>query len=1144
MPSDPGTLELIASQIGLALAPLEAQLTPTNIIPFLAELGVQFPPALTSQSGFMTQVNTVATAAGALPAQLTKLASDITAGDDAAIVQDGITLVGQIKTIISAIEAMAQALSDAASSITGIDSGAVTSFAGTLATNLLSYLIITYAESVEPGYVGFANLLGIVNYVRQPGVSGDPTQPPYTQKQLSLSNLQQLFTNPVSLMETLYAWGSPTFDGTQMMPRLGISCDLLGLPALVPNPPGNTLTAPLLTLQANPATTPPGVLATFTYGLPGTYNFTIPVSQRFAVQIQLQGSFGANLQVTATPPATVTLSLPTATLNGSLQTALVGSGTDATHPLLILGSAGSSRMEAQTFSVGAGLTLTASSTGSGSADPTLQAAVTGGNVVIDTTNSDGFIADILGPVHVEAPFQITATWRMGTGLHITGGAQLEIDLPLHLTLGPVTVPTLYLIGGVGSNGITLEVSVALGVSLGPVQVAVDRLGAVGTLSFPSQGGNLGPADIQVAFKPPNGLGIAIDAAAVVGGGYISFDPTKGQYAGVLQLALLNEIQITAIAILDTVMPDGSSGYSFLFIITFTLPPIQLGLGFTLNGVGGLGGVNRTMDLNALQAGFRAHTLGSIMFPSDPIDNAPAIIKNIEAIFPPAQGRYLFGPLLEIGWGTPTLVTFTIGLILSLPDPITLALLGLIDAGLPTQDEALVELHIEVLGVVDFAAQTVSIDGQLYNSRILAFALNGALALRFSAASPRNLLFSLGGFNPHFDTTGLNVPQLTRLSISIGDGDNPRLSASSYLAVTSNTRQFGANVELTAHAGGFGVRGYLGYDLLIVPSPFSFEFDFTASLDVTYDGDTLLGLSVSGIFSGPTPWHVHAEVTISLLFFSVSATIDRSFGDSTQISLPAIPVLPDLIAALQDARSWSAALPAGASVAVSLVAPAPGATTLSVHPLGSLTVKETVVPLDLPITRYGSAAPADGSEFSIGSVTIGGQVETTQPIQDYFAPGQFLTLTDDQKLSLPSFEPYDAGVTIGSAAVLSGPDVTRSVMYEEIYIDDPATNARLTGYYNMPATIHAALSAQGAGAQSSMKHTGLVKYAAAPATAAITLGQPAYVVASAIDLSVRADIVPAAGSSYFVARAALLDYLATSPTEIDALQVLPVWEVAA
>ncbi len=92
-----------------------------------------------------------------------------------------------------------------------------------------------------------------------------------------------------------------------------------------------------------------------------------------------------------------------------------------------------------------------------------------------------------------------------------------------------------------------------------------------------------------------------------------------------------------IGVVDTVMPDGSSGYSFLLIITFTLPPIQLGLGFTLNGVGKLGGVNRTMNTDALQAGFRAHTLGAIMFPPDPIDNTPQIISDIRNFFRSPRG---------------------------------------------------------------------------------------------------------------------------------------------------------------------------------------------------------------------------------------------------------------------------------------------------------------------------------------------------------------------------------------------------------------------------------------------------------------------------------------------------------------------------
>ncbi len=1145
MSTDPGTLELIAQQIGLVLAPLEAQLKPDTIIPFLAELGLQFPPALLGQSTFMAAVNAGSTAAGALPTQLSQLATDLTNGDDAAVVQDGVALVGQFRTIITSLQAIGTELSHAAGALTGMNSGDVTAFAGTLADNLLSYLVISYVETIEPGYVGLANLLGIVNYVIDPGVTGDPTHPPFVRKELALSNVQTLLTNPVGSLRTLYAWGDPAFDGTQMMPRLGTSLGLMGFPTTVKVPPGNSLTTPLMTVTANPATTPPGLLWNFFYGIPEAYNLTIPISDRFSLQLVVTGNFGANLQLTIVPPDTMTIALPTATLDGLLQFLLTGTGTDATHPMVILGDADGSRIDAKSISAGAGLTLTGDTTGSGTVGFAFSAAITGGNAVIDTTNSDGFIADVLSGVHVEAPFEITITWGLATGLKVTGGAAIEIDLPLHLTLGPVTLPILHLIGGISSSGITLEVSAALGVTLGPIDVAVDRLGAIGTLTFPDHGGgNLGPADIQVAFKPPSGLGIAIDAGLIAGGGYINFDPDKGQYSGNLQLSLADTIQVSAIAILDTVMPDGSKGFAFLFVITFNFPPIQLGFGFTLNGVGGLGGVNRTMSTDALQAAFRAHTLGAIMFPPDPINNAPAIISDMRTFFPAAEGRYLFGPLLEFGWGSPTLLTLTVGVILEVPDPIRIAILGLIDGGLPTQESALVELHIEVLGLIDFGAKTLSIDGTLYNSRVVIYTLTGDLALRFAWGSNRNFIFALGGFNPHFNTDGLNVPQLALLAISLGNGDNPRLSANSYFAVTSNTVQFGASVEASAHAGGFGVHGYVGYDVLFIISPFSFEFDFTATFDVTYDGATLLGLTVDGALSGPTPWHLHAHASISLVFFSVGKTIDLTWGDNTQVSIPARPVLPDLLAALADRRSWNAALPAGASAAVSLVAPKAGDTTLRVHPIGTLTVKETVVPLDLPITQYANATPADGTEFSITGIELDGQAESIVAVQDYFASGQFLTLNDADKLSRPSFELYDAGTTVGGSAVLHGQDVPRTVVYEEFYIDDVHGTGRFFGYYSMPANLHLALSAQGAGAQSPVKHSGLIKYADGPSSAAVEVTEPVYVVTSVIDLSVRSDIVAAGGMSYFGARAALVAYLTLNPGEATDLQIIPVHEAAA
>jgi len=1142
MPGKAGTLETLALQVGLALQPLESQLTSDGVLPFLAQLGLQFPPALL-QSSFVTSLNAAATAAGALSATLTQLATDITNDDESAIVNDGLKLIQEIGSLISTLPQIGTEIQNLSGSL-GISAAEVATFAQNLPTNILSYALISYLESTQPGAVAILNLLGVVSYAPNPGAAGDPTHPPYVARKLQLSNLGNVTKSPSTLLQTIFQWGLPGFDGTVLIPALSASFNLMGFYSTVTSATAPAaMTSGLLDIQANPATNPPGLLATLKDDLPVGFNQTLPLSDVWSVTLQVNGTFSASLTATVVPPATVNLQPPTGSLTGVLEMDLTAKAPVANQPIILIGQTGGSVVQTDSFTFSAAVNVTWNTT-TATADPSVSFAVKGGKVIIDTTDADGFLADVLSGVNVQAGFDFAATWRADTGLHVTGGAQLEIDLPLHLDLGPVTLPILYLIGGVANDAVTLEVSVALGLTLGPFELSVDRVGMLGTVTFPQQGGNLGPANLQLGFKPPSGLGIALDAGLVTGGGYISFDPSKGQYAGILQLSLVDTIGITVIGVLDTVMPDGTSGYSFVLVITFTLPPIQLGFGFTLNGVGGLGGVNRTMNTDALQAGFRAHTLGAIMFPPDPIDNAAQIISDIRNFFPIAEGRYLFGPLLELGWGTPTLITLTLGVLLEVPDPIRIAILGLIDAGLPTEDDALLVLHIEVLGIIDFGAKTLSIDGTLFDSSVLVYALAGDLALRVSWGSNPNFLFSLGGFNPNFNTDGLDVPKLARLSVSLGSGNNPRISADSYFAVTSNTVQFGANVQAYASAGGFSIQGYLGYDVLIIISPFSFEFDFSASFDVAYDGHTLLGLNVNGTFQGPTPWHFHGEASISLLFFSVSASVDLTWGSSTQATIPAQPVLPDLFNAFKNPQSWSAALPPATTVAVSLATQKPTDQTLCVHPMGTLQVKETVVPLDLPITKYGNATPSDGTEFSIQSVQINAQTETIQTIQDYFAPGQFLNLSDADKLSKPSFEEMDAGVNIGSSAILNGQDSPRTVVYQEFYIYDPANFSIPSGPYRMPANIHLALSALGAGFASQVKNTGLQKYSAGPTTPAISVDEPQYVVTSVLDLSVRADILAGAGSTYFQAQAALNSYLAANPAEAGDLQIMPLHEVAA
>jgi hypothetical protein len=86
----------------------------------------------------------------------------------------------------------------------------------------------------------------------------------------------------------------------------------------------------------------------------------------------------------------------------------------------------------------------------------------------------------------------------------------------------------------------------------------------------------------------------------------------------------------------------------------------------------------------------------------------------------------------------------------------------------------------------------------------------------------------------------------------------------------------------------------------------------------------------------------------------------------------------------------------------------------VHPLAVLVVRERIVPLNRTITRYGPARPAGERRFALDFTDRDGAALPfeTKPVSDAFARSQYEDLRDDEKLTLPSFEPMESGRRLG------------------------------------------------------------------------------------------------------------------------------------
>ena len=280
-------------------------------------------------------------------------------------------------------------------------------------------------------------------------------------------------------------------------------------------------------------------------------------------------------------------------------------------------------------------------------------------------------------------------------------------------------------------GASLAATVAFNVSFGAAfRIVVDQIGAklVWTLpSSPADGsgtpvvrGNLGPAgDLALDFVPPKGIGVSIDIGPVKGGGFLFFDPPHRTYGGVLEasLALCSKgIQIKAAGVLR----ETDDGWSFVVIVSAQFEPgIEIFLGLTLDGVGGMVGINVSVDVGKLQSGLHDGAVGQLLFPDDPVANAPAIIDTMVAVFPPRPGGWVAGPMLQLGWGRPnSYVKLSVAVVLAFPSPALLAILGRFRLVVPDEDLAIVDIKADFLGVISFDEPSVPSTHRWSTARLL------------------------------------------------------------------------------------------------------------------------------------------------------------------------------------------------------------------------------------------------------------------------------------------------------------------------------------------------------------------------------------------------------------------------------------------
>ena len=799
-------------------------------------------------------------------------------------------------------------------------------------------------------------------------------------------------------------------------------------------------------------------------------------------------------------------------------------------PAFRVGASTGTRLEVGALQVGAELRAKAG-------ECSLETSVDARSGAVVIAGDDGLLASLLPENGLRVQFDLGLVWSSASGLSLRGSAGMEAVVPVGRSVGPLTLATVSLALRADGTGVNASIAGDMSASIGPVRALIAGLGIEAALTFPEGGGNLGMAALSIGPRLPSGIGLTVNAAGVVsGGGFVFHDPVNALYAGVLQLSVHESINVSAFGLIATRLPDGSKGYSLIVFITADgFQPIQLGLGFTLLGIGGMVAVNRTFDEEALRAGLKNDTLGTLLFPRDPVGNAPALIRALTAAFPARSGSYLVGLLVRIGWFTPTLITADLAVIVELGARKRLLLLGRVSALLPSESEPLLRIRLDALGVFDFDAGTAALDAVLVDSRLLErFVITGAAALRARWTRPRSFALSVGGMNPGF-TLPSDFPQLERLTLSLTTGDNPRLTCDAYFALTSNTVQFGAHAHLSAAALGFSVTGDAGFDVLLTLAPFHFLAEIFASMQLRRGSSNLFKVKVTGALEGPAPLTLRAKASFEIFWWDVSIRVNATLAEGSAPPLPAaVDVFEQLRGALRDVRNWHAELPAAQTRVVSL-RDAAADDALRVHPLGIPRVRQGVAPLNLTrdIERFGEAPVAGATRFDVSAALIDGESVSRTMIGDDFAPAQFFEMSDEEKLAAPQYEPMDAGVAFGALGSTFdlGSAVASPLDYETKIIDDEAAPDEAPPPYRLSDALLALHARHGAAGRSVLR-----AIAPAPATPFAALRAAGFAV---VDQALqRADTAAPAAAQLSFAEASAFAARRTELRAVPAFEAVP------